>query len=88
MTKQIAQRDIRAFIVDLLKKKGPLPDIADIGEFNYVTSGHIDSLGMMKFLLQIESKYDFEFGDKELEYEGIRTPNGMAAIVFRLLSHR
>ena len=43
-------------IISLLKKKGPFlkNEKKNLSGYNYIKSGHIDSLNLMKFIFQLE----------------------------------
>lgn len=77
--------EITTFVLALLAEKGKLPT-TDIGNYNFIDTGHIDSLGLIKFLSRIESKYDIEISDDDFENKQIRTVKGLAALISEKLS--
>lgn len=69
------------FIVALVAKKGRLPEGADLPAFNFVDSGHIDSLAIIKFVLDIEMRFDIALSEEDMLDPRFRTIGGLAAIV-------
>jgi len=77
----IVRSDVLKFIVKLISKKGNLPD--DIENFKYLDSGYIDSLGVMKFMMQLEDRFDIEFSDDEMMSEEFRTISSLTDMIVR-----
>lgn len=77
--------NITDYIVRLLKKKGPLPADVDIGQFRFIDSGHIDSLSLLNFVMDLEEHFQIELTDQDLESVDFRTVAGLAAIIQRKL---
>lgn len=76
---------IRAYIVNELEKKSPLPKDVDINEYDYLSSGHIDSMGIIKFIMNIEEKYDIELTDEDIQSGEFRTIGGIAYLINKKL---
>ncbi|MCD7826398.1 MAG: acyl carrier protein [Clostridiaceae bacterium] len=57
---------VKNYIVELLQEEYQLPSDANIMEFNYVDSGYIDSLGMLRFYTMIMDEYGIEFEMEEM----------------------
>ncbi|UZE97561.1 acyl carrier protein [Alkalimarinus alittae] len=72
---------VRDFIVSLLEKKQAIPAVLDINDYRFMESGHIDSLAVMKFILQIEDKFDIEISDEDMLSQQFQTVGGLSAIV-------
>jgi len=73
---------IKKKIIDLLKKKGPfLKKKGDINKYNYLKSGHIDSLNLMKFIFQIEDKFNIKFTYKEIMSSKFGLISGLVTII-------
>jgi len=73
--------NITDYIVRLLKKKGPLPADEDIGQFRFIESGHIDSLSLLNFVMDLEEHFQIELTDQDLESVDFRTVAGLATII-------
>lgn len=70
----------KAFVLSLIEKKAKLP--AGFGEsFDYMQSGHIDSMGLIKFMLEIEAKYDIEITEDDMESPDFRTIGGIVLLI-------
>ncbi|NTW99190.1 MAG: acyl carrier protein [Geobacteraceae bacterium] len=74
---------IRQFVVKSIQKKSKLPKGVDVDSFNYIDSGYVDSLGIIKFVAEIESTYDIEISDSEIESSEFRTVGGLVSIITR-----
>ncbi|SJZ43649.1 phosphopantetheine-binding protein [Selenihalanaerobacter shriftii] len=58
--------DVSNFIIGLLEKKNKIDESVDIETLNYVEKGYVDSLGIIKFVVEIEDEFEIEFSDDEL----------------------
>jgi acyl carrier protein len=79
----VTQKEIFDYILHLLEKKKPIPKDEDIGQLNYYTSGHVDSMGMMKFIVEIEDKYNIELSDEDIVKDGFKTIQGVVDLVWK-----
>jgi len=70
----------RNFILQLLQERGPIP-AGDIDAYNYIDSGHIDSLGLIKFFMRIENQFGIELSSEEMSATSIRTVGGITALI-------
>ncbi|MEM6627768.1 MAG: acyl carrier protein [Pseudomonadota bacterium] len=75
MTDAVAEK-----VHDLLVAKGPLPE-GDTSAFNYVDSGHIDSLGVMQLVVALEEAFDVELSDEAILSDAFRTVGGLISAV-------
>ncbi len=73
--------NIRQFVVRLLLEKGPLPTHTSIDEYRYLDTGHIDSLGFIKFIFRIEEQFHVQFSEYDIVSPQIRTVGGIVAII-------
>ena len=71
----------RDFIVSLLEKKQAIPKNLNISNYRFMESGHIDSLGVMKFILQIEDKFDIEISDEDIVSQQFQTVGGISELI-------
>lgn len=77
-----ADRDaVTKFILERVQKKARLPAEVDLDSFDFLEAGYIDSISIMKFLLEIEATFDIAISDEEMESKGFTTVNGLAALV-------
>jgi acyl carrier protein len=73
--------DVRQFVIQLIKEKGALPSGVETDTINYIDSGLIDSIGIIKFVLQIEARFDVEFSESDIESETFRTIGGLVSMI-------
>ena len=76
---------IKQFIIEQLEVYGPIEtnssEIIDLDSFNFIESGHIDSLGIMKFMIELEAEFDIKFTDEELLSEDFKTIDGLSNLI-------
>ena len=76
------QNDIRSFVRGLLEKKARLPkDFDDASD--YLKAGIVDSIGIIKFILELESRFDIEIADTDMESDEFRSVQGLVAMIQR-----
>ena len=72
---------IKAFIVQLLEKKGTVPYDDSIDDYAFFDNGHIDSLGLMQFLVVIEQEFDIELSEEDIVSKQFRTVSGLTSMI-------
>lgn len=72
---------IQEFIGLLLEKKQALPLNIQLQDYRYIESGHIDSLGIMKFILEIEDKFKIEISDNDMLSDSFQSVGGLVEII-------
>jgi len=77
---------VRPFILKQITKKAPLPAGVDVDAFDYIASGHVDSIAIMKFVVDLESHFDIEISDADLTAPEFRTVGGLAGLVTRKIA--
>lgn len=70
-------KTVREFVIDYLQKEYTFPSLADAEAINYIESGYIDSIGLIKFVVELEDEFGIEFTDEELESPDFRTTGGL-----------
>lgn len=75
--------NIQEFILKQIEKKGKLPDNIDINTFNYIDSGYIDSMAIIKFAVELESKFDIEITDDDIISKDFKTVGGLVSLIKR-----
>jgi acyl carrier protein len=73
--------EARDFIVYLLEKKQGIPKSQDVSNYRFMESGHIDSLGVMRFILQIEDKFGIEISDEDMVSQQFQTVGGLSELI-------
>ena len=72
---------IKKFVIDYIERKGKIPENACLDTFNYVRSGHIDSVGMFKFVVEIEAEFDIEISNEDLLTQRFSTIGGLISLI-------
>lgn len=76
------QDSIRAFVLALLEKKSRLPKGFDDAS-DFIKAGIVDSVAIIKFILEIESGFDIEISESDIESDDFRTVRGLVAMIDR-----
>ena len=72
---------IQEFVLELIEKDSRLPEGADIESFNYIDTGYVDSIGVIQFVVDIESQFEIEISESDLESTEFRTVGGIVSII-------
>lgn len=80
MEQNTQNNNIHAFVVNLIEKKAKLPQEYDLS-FDFMQSGHIDSMGLIKFILAIESAFDIEISEADMQRQDFKTLGGIVKII-------
>lgn len=75
------EEEIKDFVVNYIEKKGKLPQGVNLDEFNYIDSGYIDSMGIIKFVIALEEKFDVEISEDDMMLNEFRTIGGLVKII-------
>ena len=80
MTKKIYDE-----IVSLLEKRGPVQGNSDqeICNYRYLDAGHVDSLNIMQFILEIEESFGISLSAEDTQSDEFRTIGGVITLVER-----
>lgn len=73
--------EIRQFIVKYISKKGKLPSDVNLDEFNYIDTGYIDSMGILKFVVALEQEFDIQISDDDIMLPEFKTIGGLISII-------
>ena len=75
--------DICSIILDLLEKRGPIPgeSYQEKREYCYLDAGHVDSINMIQFILEIEEQFGIELKPEDIASQKLRTVGGLIEIV-------
>lgn len=79
---------ILAFVLQRIQKRGVIPADTPVLAFDYRRSGFIDSIGIMKFILEIEAEFDIEISDADMEAPTFSTVGGLVELISRKLQKR
>lgn len=70
--------DIKQFILDYIQSEYTLPPDTDTDALNYVETGYVDSIGMIRFIAELEDAFGIAFSDEELTAPSFKTVGGLA----------
>jgi acyl carrier protein len=73
--------EIIEYIVTLLTKKKPISEEIVLEDLRYIERGYVDSLGLMKFIVQIEDKFAIEILEDDMVSEEFFTVGGLSKII-------
>lgn len=68
-------------MISRIESHGMLPTNCTVDTFNYIEKGYIDSMALLKFIIDIEMHFDISFSDEDIMSEGIRTIGGMVDFI-------
>jgi acyl carrier protein len=83
----MADEDIAKFVMSLLRRKGDLPPGFD-DSTDFIADGVVDSIGIIKFVLEIESRFGIEILDADIETGRFRSVRGLAAMIAAKLDNQ
>jgi len=78
---------IKKNIIQLIEKNEKLPLDIDIDSFDYIESGYVDSMGLVKFIVNIETFYNIELTDSDIESSQFKTIGGLVSIINKALKN-
>ena len=64
----------------LASTKSPLPTNVE-PDFDYIESGHVDSIGLIHFMMGIEENFGVELSDEDVQSDRFRTLGGLTALI-------
>ena len=73
--------EIRQFIIKYISKKGKLSAGVNLDEFNYIDTGYIDSMGILKFVVELEQKFDIQISDDDIMLPEFKTIGGLISMI-------
>lgn len=73
--------EIRQFIIKYISKKGKLHAGINFDEFNYIDTGYIDSMGILKFVVALEQEFDIQISDDDIMLPEFKTIGGLVCMI-------
>ena len=74
-------KSIRGFITEYLQKEYSFPEGTEVDAINFVESGYIDSIGLVKFVVELEDEFEIEFTDEELKSHTFKITGELIGLV-------
>lgn len=68
---------------ELLRQLGIVGDVSEA--YDYTKHGDMDSLGLVRFVLELEGHYHIRFTDADLDAPEFHTIGGLAAVIHHRL---
>lgn len=79
------QDSIRLFVLGLLEKKSRLPkDFNDHSDF--IKTGIVDSIGIIKFIMELEFRFNIEITETDIESDAFRSIQGLVTMINRKMT--
>ncbi len=75
------KENIRAFVLDKVQSKEKLPEMDEIDDLKYIDEGYVDSIGLIKFIVEIETEFDIEIDDDDIASLEFRTIGGLCSLI-------
>lgn len=72
---------VREHVLAAIGRKAKLPAAVDIETFNYIDSGYVDSIEIIKFVVDIEAAFNVEISEADLESPEFRTVGGLISMI-------
>ena len=81
---------IKAYVINLLNKFRLIESNGrkNIDKFDFIDSGHLDSIEILKFNLEIEKKFKIRFKPIETTLKSYKTVEGLTSIIYKKLSNK
>lgn len=79
---------VREHVLKAVARKAKLPAGADLETFNYVDSGYVNSIEIIKFVVDIEARFDIELSDDELASPEFKIVGGLISLIERKIAAR
>jgi acyl carrier protein len=84
------KKKIQDIIIKLINKIKPIEKKykKNINKFDFMSSGHIDSIEILKFNFEIEDKFNISIKPNESVKKSYRTIGGLSSMIERKLSKK
>ncbi len=73
--------NVREYVLDALQREYSFKDGVDIDKINYVEEGYMDSLGLLRFIGELEDEFSIEFNDDELFSSSFRVVGELISMI-------
>ena len=80
---KIMRAEIIEYIVELIEQHGKLPAEVNPEEFNYIDTGYIDSIAIMKFMIELERRFEISLTPQDMVRDDFRTVEGLCDIIMK-----
>ena len=85
MNYEISTEVISKYLVDYIFKNKKYDDMLSM---NYIENGFIDSMSVIKLVVEIENKFTIEIDEEDIMTTGFKTVNGLTDIIYKKISSK
>jgi acyl carrier protein len=84
------RNEIKVYVVKLLNKFRLIKKnyLKNIDKFDFIDTGHLDSIEILRFNLEIEKKFKIRFKPLETTLRNYKTVKGLTSLIYRKLSNK
>ena len=84
------KKKIQDIIIKMINKINPIDQKykKNIDKFDFMSSGHIDSIEILKFNFEIENKFKISIKPNESVKKSFRTIGGLSSVILKKLSKK
>lgn len=75
--------NIQEYILNAIQRESDLEPNINLLEFNYIENGYIDSIGIIKFIAEMEDEFGIEFTDEEIISDEFRIIGSLIKLIER-----
>lgn len=81
----ISHNEIQVFVLSLLTKKNSLPRVDDVLAINFYKQGLVDSVDLIKFVLELEEEFNIDFSTEDMVDSNFKTIGGLCDMIMQKL---
>ena len=75
--------NIRSFVLNKIQKKEKISETVDIDSLDYIKEGYVDSIGLIKFVVELETEFDIEITDEEISSNEFRVVGDLIKLIHK-----
>ncbi len=68
-------------LVALIDRRAPLPDGADLETYDFIERGHVDSISLVRFVMEVEEHFGIDLTDDDVESPAFRRVRPLARLI-------
>lgn len=75
--------DVKKQLIEILESRNPIPDnySKNADSYRYLDAGHIDSLSIIDFILQLETTFNIDITPDDTQSDEFRYVKGLVRII-------
>ena len=79
--------EVEEYILDTLQREYSFKEGVDLDALDYVAEGYMDSLGLVQFIVELESEFNISFSDEELSSSDFKIVGKLIKMVERKMEN-